>query len=76
MNAILSAVLAAVFYAINALASKELLRDVGPTTGGDCLGLVVVAHEAGEMFSPPYDAMGRDDDGEVIYLVRTYEKRK
>ena len=69
MKAILSAFLAAVFYAINIPASKVLLRDVGPTTGGDCLGLVVVAHEAGEMFSPPYDAMGRDDDGEVIYLV-------
>ena len=69
MKAIFYAFLVAVFYAINALASKELLRDVGPTTGGDCLGLVAVAHEAGETFSPPYDAMGRDDDGEVIYLV-------
>ena len=32
MKAILSAVLAAVFYAINIPASKVLLRDVGPTT--------------------------------------------
>ena len=32
MNAILYALLAAVFYAINIPASKVLLRDVGPTT--------------------------------------------
>ena len=32
MKAILSAFLAAVFYAINIPASKVLLRDVGPTT--------------------------------------------
>ena len=69
MKAILSAVLAAVFYAINIPASKVLLWDVGPTTGGDCLGRVGVAHEAAETFSPPHDAMGRDDDGEVICLV-------
>ena len=69
MKAILYAFLAAVFYAINIPASKVLLWDVGPTTGGDCLGRVVVAHEAAETFSPPHDAMGRDDDGEVIYLV-------
>ena len=69
MNAILSAVLAAVFYAINFPASKVLLWDVGPTTGGDCLGRVGVAHEAAETFSPPHDEMGRDDDGEVICLV-------
>ena len=69
MKAILSALLAAVFYAINIPASKVLLWDVGPTTGGDCLGRVGVAHEAAETFSPPHDEMGRDDDGEVIYLV-------
>lgn len=32
MKAILHAVLAAVFYAINIPASKVLMRDVGPTT--------------------------------------------
>ena len=69
MKAILAAFLAAVFYAINIPASKVLLCNVGPTTGGDCLGRVGVAHEAAETFSPPHDEMGRDDDGEVIYLV-------
>ncbi len=69
MKAILSAFLSSVFYAINIPASKVLLCNVGPMTGGDCLGRVGVAHEAAETFSPPHDEMGRDDDGEVIYLV-------
>ena len=39
MKAILSAFLAAVFYAINIPASKVLLRDVGPTTMASLLYL-------------------------------------
>ena len=50
MKAILSAVLAAVFYAINIPASKVLLRDVGPTTMaallylGAGIGIALLSH--------------------------------
>ena len=50
MKALLSAFLAAVFYAVNIPASKILLRDVGPTTMAALLSFVFLKESLSWMY--------------------------